>query len=465
MRITAIKCVSLVIAILSIVMTQTSFAKVPPYQSETIYDSRIKWEDESNKNKLLEMTPKWNNDFIKSVFAAFKNPEYKLSNTTDHHHTLQFVNAFWGPLDNPFNKNSRPAKIFLFFDDTARSSYNMALLVKNSADGNYYVFDKKQTNPTLLNDWVMNMRNLHLNSSSPVSISICNGYGNKPSDSCIEKSYQAETSDTLESEKAFLFTARSPMNSARRGLYEDWKTKVHHSKAFAVASNNIYNSSISWSNEPLRNELLNTVVSWQNFKTIQENFEKIRDIRYFNESTPHFLRRISWLYPDDGCWTRASAAIKDLFGPFNNVVNHFSRPSKVFVFGNLCANTTNSPDGYVSWWYHTAPIIKDASTNQTYVLDPSINSRTPLTMEKWVAEITSQTGACTNSAGNIEKFNICNGYGSGPFDSCESNFEDEIFNVLIQPHYQKEERERQIELDRDPQAVLGNQPPWLNSAQ
>jgi hypothetical protein len=307
------------------------------------------------------------------------------------------------------------------------------------------------------------MRNLHPNSSTPIRISICNGYGNKASDSCAEKSYQAETSDILNRERTMLSTSRD-LNSARRGIHEDWKTKFHASKAFITSPDNIHDSSIYWSNEQKRNDLLNTVVSWPNFKIIQENFEKIRDIRYFTEATPNFLRRISWLYPDDGCWTRASAAIKDLFGPFNNVVNNFSRPSKVFVFGNLCANTNNSPDGQVSWWYHTAPIIKDANTKQTYVLDPSINSRTPLTIEKWIMEITSQTGACSNSGSSISTFNICNGYGSGPYDDCNSSFENETSNMLRQSRFQSDERDRQIELGRDPQVVLGNQPPWLNSA-
>lgn len=32
-------------------------------------------------------------------------------------HDIQFINTFWDPLDNPFNKHARPAKLFLFFED------------------------------------------------------------------------------------------------------------------------------------------------------------------------------------------------------------------------------------------------------------------------------------------------------------------------------------------------------------
>src|SRR5438045_9787850 len=112
--------------------------------------------------------------------------------------------------------------------------------------------------------------------------------------------------------------------SAQRDMHENWKAK-----ALKTTNNDIMDTSIAWKDETARNALLSTTVSWPNFNVIQQNFEKIRDIRYYTDSTyPNFLRRIAWLYPDDGCWTRVSSAIKDLFGPLNNEFNYFPRPSK-----------------------------------------------------------------------------------------------------------------------------------------
>lgn len=440
----------------------------------TISGSSIKWDDANGRLALLESVPKWNDDVIKSLFNAYLHPDnYKLPTpATSQQYNVQFINAFWGPLNNPFNKSPRPAKAFLIFDQASTSNsgqsetFVMAPLVKNLADGNYYIFDKSQTQPLLLNDWVSSMRNAHGTQTS-VRFNICNGYGNAPADSCISKGYREEASDSQQlSLKALRssMAAQNDLYSARRGSNEDWKTKVNKNKKLAVnAGSSIYDSSISWKDEAARKTLLNSVVAWPDYKTIKENFEKIRDIRYFNDPEySDFQRRISWLYPDDGCWTRATAVIRDLFGPFNNINNNSPRPSKVFAFGNLCANTSNSPDGKVQWWYHTAPIVRDAETNQTYVLDPSINPYTPITMEKWAEEIASNSKACAGSASTLEIFNICNGYGTGPYDNCQTIYPSETKSMLMQSGYQSDERYRQEQLGRDANAVLGDTPPWLN---
>jgi hypothetical protein len=219
-----------------------------------------------------------------------------------------------------------------------------------------------------------------------------------------------------------------------------------------------------WKDQEARQKLLGTVALWPNYQVIQANFEKLRDLRYFqDDEIANFPRRISWLFPDDGCWTRASAVIRDLFGPFNNLVNAYERPSKVFAFGNLCANTPNAPDGYVSWWYHTAPIVRDAETNQTYVLDPSMDPYHPMTMEKWAEAIASTSGRCSGSVSNVDSFNICNGYGTAPYDACQSGYDNETSSMLMQREYQYYEKERQISLGRDPEKVLGDLPPWHQS--
>lgn len=456
-NILATKIIRFVMTIILITITQMSLAN----PAKTILETSINWTDEDNKKILLSSAPVWDNKMIEHLFEIYRHPEkYQLPALSNaKNYNIQFINAFWGPLNNPFNKYLRPAKIFIFLNQSGQHFY-MAPLIKNSSDQNYYIFDIAQSKPQLLNDWVSDI--IHANHSAIIRMNICTNYGSLPTDPCTDKSYQHEANSIDESNnnECLRFTIKNI--SAHRALNEDWHKKITlHSNS---NNSSIYSSGVSWENSNSRNKLLDTVVSWPTYKTIQANFEKLRDIRYFSDGEkPNFSRRISWLYPDDGCWTRASAVIRDLFGPLNNDIHDSLRPSKVFVFGNLCVNTNNSEEGAVSWWYHTAPIIKDASTNQTYVLDPAVNPYKPLTMENWVTEITSTSGACADSNSHVATFSICNGYGANPYDKCKTEYSGETANMLLQSGYLKEERHRQIELGRDADTVLGNQPPWLNN--
>jgi hypothetical protein len=279
---------------------------------------------------------------------------------------------------------------------------------------------------------------------------ICEAYGSLPTDDCRGASYQHETEVSL-SNKTSLLKNTNEM-SARRNAGEDWHAYIQKTATMKTRGN-ILDSSIDWNDKKKVDALLKRTVSWPSYKIIQDNFEKLRDIRYFQER-PDFLRRVSWLYPDDGCWTRAAAVIKDLFGPLNNSFNAYPRPAKVFAFGNLCVNTKNSPSGVVRWWYHTAPIIKDAATNQTYVLDPSIDTQKPLTMNAWVNAITSNQGECKDYVSTVDSINVCNGYGSGPSDQCHANYKEEANSMLVQTEFQDLERERLVILGRDADAIL-----------
>ena len=448
-RVTVLKLIALTITAFFMTFVYAATDRVG-----SILDNSVKWDDEAGRTAALTAVPEWHNATVQQMFDLYLHQEkYKLPATsTTQQYNVQFINAFWGPLANPFNKSPRPAKAFLIF---SASSFYMAPLVKNLADGNYYVFDKAATRPVVLSEWITNMTTAH-GKPGEARFNVCNGYASLPTETCSEKSYQAElVSRSMRNEHT-----ENP--SAKRAMHEDWRSNV---ASIFTTENSILGGSISWSqNDNTKAKLLNTTTSWANFKTISDNFEKLRDIRYFSDTEKKgFSRRISWLFPDDGCWTRAAAVMKDLFGPFENVVNNYQRPSKVFAFGNLCVNTTNSSSGSVSWWYHTAPIIKDAETNQIYVLDPAVAPQKPLTLEKWMAEISSRSGACADSNGSVDKFAICNGYGSNPYDQCNSSFQSEAAEVTRQISFQQYERSRQVQLGREADAVLGNQPPWKNS--
>jgi hypothetical protein len=395
-----------------------SLALEKPMDAANIQDSSIKFEDTAAKAVLLASVPAWQPDTIKIVFDAYRHPEKynmpKAQSASDQ--SARFIHAFFGPLDNPFTKYPRPAKAFVIFTHTnnATASFEMAPVIHDLSDGNYYVFDASQTSPTLLDDWIAQLKSTH-----PAFVfNICNGYGTRPFDSCMQSAYQDEASHVMRYPH---HTDATENPSAHRDQNESWKIKVKSSrKSDTERDPSIHDESILWSAKPAKDKLLQTIVTWPDHKTIQDAFEKIRDPRYFQDNNVlNFKRRITWLFPDDGCWTRAAAVIKDFFGPVNNITSTLPRPSKLFAFGDLCVNTKNSPSGFVSWWYHTAPIVKDAQTNINYVLDPSVDPYNALPLDDWMARVSSNTEGCTGFNHKVERFSICNGYGSTPYDSCK----------------------------------------------
>lgn len=433
----------------------------------TIGATSIKWDDAENRMKLLASVPSWDESAMKTMFDVYRDAAHNQLPTTANEKTynVEFIHGMWGPLANPFTKYPRPAKVFVSINHS--SAFYMAPLIKDATDGNYYVFQKNQPRPVLLADWVQQLATAN-GGLSGLNFNICNGYGDALNDVCM-KAYQSEVEDATDNgsqaRKRNVLAVANHV-SAQRDINQDWRVKAGAPRVMnrsLATEDSILNSSIEWKNATEKNKLLNLANSWPNFKTIQANFEKIRDIRYFNDKrVPGFMRRISWLYPDDGCFTRASAVIKDLFGPIHNAANQYPRPSKIFAFGNLCVNSDNSQRGYVSWWYHTAPVVKDAETGQVYVLDPAVEPRKPLPVEKWMAAISSNTGNCQSRQNSVDKFYICNGYGTVPYSKCGSDYREEENQDIAQPEFQNAERSRQTQLGRDANAVLGDAPPWLN---
>src|SRR5579885_629982 len=134
-----------------------------------------------------------------------------------------------------------------------------------------------------------------------------------------------------------------------------------------------------------------------------------------------------WRYPIDWCFERAAAAVS----LYNNKV--LPRPAKVFAFGNLqlLSPFGMGPNGLLSFWYHVAPVIRDQQTNHLYVLDPALNYDAPLPLESWLKQLVE----LSDNRGLL--VNMCNGYGSVPFDNCaaatpasEKSLADDVVNRL-----------------------------------
>ena len=193
---------------------------------------------------------------------------------------------------------------------------------------------------------------------------------------------------------------------------------------------------------------LPTATAWPDEQSMNERFRQFRDYRFLKTSRPaDFMRRSSWLYPDDGCFARAALAILNL-GSWSYPV-----PKKVFVFGDLKVKTKNSPDGEVTWWYHVAPLVEVAG--EKYVLDPAIHPDGPMTLAAWIATMSGQPD-------DLEVA-VCGSGAYTPYDACFKETDGRESGALAeQRQYLDAEWERLEELGRNPVEELGDLPPWLD---
>lgn len=108
---------------------------------------------------------------------------------------------------------------------------------------------------------------------------------------------------------------------------------------------------------------------------------------------------IPFRYPEDGCYARAHAMAMRL--KEKGVIT-----GKTYIEGDLRVETTNSPKGYVKWWYHVAPIVmvKDKGKTEAYVIDPSIFDH-PVPVEEWYAIQTKHPGGSRDATYMTKRFN------------------------------------------------------------
>jgi hypothetical protein len=185
--------------------------------------------------------------------------------------------------------------------------------------------------------------------------------------------------------------------------------------------------------------------SWRSLQDMHERFESIRDERFLADpGQSGVLRRISWLYPADGCWARAALFNRQAFRKFIPI------PSKVYAFGNLRVKTPNSRRGAVGWWYHVAPIVRVGAEN--YVLDPSIEATRPLLLREWLERM-----------GDPKKIrvSICGSGTYNPGDNCSKESDGvEISAMNAQKFYLSLEKQELNAMRRDSERELGEHPPW-----
>jgi hypothetical protein len=178
-----------------------------------------------------------------------------------------------------------------------------------------------------------------------------------------------------------------------------------------------------------------------------ELFTYIRDRREFVDQTD-FKRRITWLYPDDGCYVRSAlmqALVAERTGETWN---------QIFLFGNLEFKTEFSPTGSVTWWYHVAPIVRTAKG--IYVLDPAVDFGKPLLLKSWLSFVNgnsnSMVAICNASAYSPDSY--CTEEPTSHGDEALREEQDVFFDY---------EWNRLQSLGLKPEEFLGEQPPWQKS--
>lgn len=212
----------------------------------------------------------------------------------------------------------------------------------------------------------------------------------------------------------------------------------------SINSTSMYNVPQRMS-KPLRELDLTQIPDVGSYSDMENQFKHVRDLRLVEDTRKNSMRRLTWLYPDDGCFARAEMATYIL------EENHFTNPKKIFVFGNLRAATKNAPGGFVEWWYHVAVIYRIDKT--AYVFDPAINPARPVTLDEWNTAVGGSSRL---------QYAICDYRTYDPHQDCtkpQSLSKDAALSE--QRAFLYPEWERLLQLKRNPEKELGDFPPWL----
>lgn len=190
-----------------------------------------------------------------------------------------------------------------------------------------------------------------------------------------------------------------------------------------------------------------TIPQLPSYEVLENEFKHVRDTRFLKSKDPQFPRRLTWLFPDDGCYARAEMAKIKL------IEHKQIAPKKIFVFGNLTASTKNTFSGRVQWWYHVAATYRVDTT--VYVFDPSIEPERPLTLDEW--------NFAVGGAQTSVHYAVCAADTFDPNSNCEHPVPTSLSNVVSeQSDFLIPEWERLEHLRRDPSKELGEFPPWLH---
>jgi len=221
---------------------------------------------------------------------------------------------------------------------------------------------------------------------------------------------------------------------AKRWLHSGPDSRTRTSRALGSSA---YDKAV-----PYGELTISKIANWQSALSPIEVFAWIRDHRGVRHSGE--MRRLSWLYPDDGCFARAELASQELESRF------FLKPSKLFIFGNLKVKTPNSPSGEISWWYHVVPAFR--SKNRIFVFDPAIQPQRPLLLEEWIKSM-------DQTLSDDFTLSICHPHTYTPDSDCGDPEVDDRA-LADQATYLNAEESQLSALGLNPERALKDLPPW-----
>lgn len=203
------------------------------------------------------------------------------------------------------------------------------------------------------------------------------------------------------------------------------------------------------------------VPTWSNADILAQ-FPLTRDKAYLTATSSGSLkRRIPWLYPDDGCFARAEQ-VNALAAQAGKV-----KPYKLFAFGDpLRVFSENFFDGEMEWGYHTVPVVKN-SAGEPIVFDAALSPCRPLPWKEWLSLLVGDLRKLDNLAeGWGVALGDANAYYPESLVSGEPSHAAESVSQMTEGFLSllNMEWNRQIELNRNPSALLGSSPPWGNYA-
>ncbi len=209
-------------------------------------------------------------------------------------------------------------------------------------------------------------------------------------------------------------------------------------------------------------------------------FEATRDARELDDNyspapAPTYNpRRISWLYPNDGCFARAQQVI----GLADDDGFTGARaPYKLWAFDKLGAlrlqvdtdNSATGVGGHVNWNWHVVPLVQNTAGDYI-VMDAALNPCGPLDWEDWLGLMVLDAEMFDDPTTDFE-VSISDGYaylpGYEPFGDPSSPdvrgySEADEEGTTTSWGYLNLEWERQIdELTRNADDRFGDNPDWL----
>jgi hypothetical protein len=252
---------------------------------------------------------------------------------------------------------------------------------------------------------------------------------------------------------AAAFTAAPANNckSAYRDPNMDWREALKGCRQTTSAMSPLAGEFVMDNQVPWNQADFTNVPEWSD-ADIKAQFEATRDARNLHaDSNLSFARRVSWLYPKDGCYARAQQVV-DMAADAKKKL-----PYKLFSFGNLVVSTPNEPGGVVTWSYHVVPIVKSMTDKQVYVLDAAIDPCAPMPWKTWLLKQVPTL--------NDVLVAVAAPYAYGPDSPVAGDDpavarENANYDEQTQGQFLDLEWDNQTKLGRDPNVVLGATPPW-----